>query len=96
MFSALGHRSSQKSITNIGLFSNKMFTLSVFGSLIGQGIVIYIPMFQRIFQTEALNFKDIAILIIISSTVLIADELRKRFRRKNRNFGVITQIAEQV
>ena len=46
----------EKSVFEIGLFSNKMFLGAVVGSLIGQLLVIYFPPLQSVFQTEALEF----------------------------------------
>ena len=43
-----------KSVFQIGLFTNKMFIAAVVGSLIGQLLVIYFPPLQSVFQTEAL------------------------------------------
>ena len=43
-----------KSIFTVGFFTNRVFIISVGGSLIGQLLVIYFPPLQAIFQTEAL------------------------------------------
>ena len=48
-------RSSEKSLLEIGFFSNPFFLYAVGGSILGQLAVIYIPFFQEIFQTEALS-----------------------------------------
>ncbi|KAK9355029.1 hypothetical protein V1505DRAFT_418797 [Lipomyces doorenjongii] len=77
MFNALGCRSETKSITEIGIMSNKIFNVAVGGSILGQMAVIYVPFLQRVFQTEALGFRDLLLLVLISSSVLVADELRK-------------------
>ena len=45
-----------KSIFSIGLTTNRVFLISVGGSLVGQLLVIYFPPLQRVFQTEALHF----------------------------------------
>ncbi|KAI5959721.1 PMR1 [Candida pseudojiufengensis] len=93
MFNALSCRSYTKSIFTMGL-NNQMFNFAVLGSIIGQFCAIYIPFFQSIFQTESLSFNDILHLIILTSTVFIADEIRKfLLRRKtittnNYNYGV--------
>ncbi|CAG8766875.1 2689_t:CDS:2, partial [Acaulospora morrowiae] len=68
MFNALSCRSEKKSIFKLGIFSNSMFNLAVTFSLIGQLLVIYVPFFQTIFQTEALGFEDICGLILLTST----------------------------
>jgi Ca2+-transporting ATPase len=82
MFNALSCRSSTKSVFEIGM-SNKMFNYAVGGSLMGQLCAIYVPFFQEIFQTEALSIMDILYLIMIGSTVWIADEVKKYYSRKN-------------
>ncbi|ANB14427.1 Ca(2+)/Mn(2+)-transporting P-type ATPase PMR1 [Sugiyamaella lignohabitans] len=83
MFNALSCRSTTKSVLEIGLFSNKMFNFAVGFSLLGQMAVIYVPFFQAIFQTEALYLSDLILLIALSSSVLIVDEIRKHYVRKN-------------
>ncbi|CAN7991005.1 unnamed protein product, partial [Ixodes hexagonus] len=92
MFNALSCRSQAslplcnqgsrtKSVFTIGFFSNKMFLLAVAFSVIGQMLVIYFPPLQRVFQTEALTFQDIALLVGVSSTVFIVSELKKFLER---------------
>lgn len=61
-----------------------MFNYAVGGSLMGQMAVIYLPLLQRIFQTEALSFKDLMVLTAIASTVIWVDEGRKFFRSRGR------------
>ena len=90
MFNAMTCRSEAKSILRgeVGLFSNKMFNYAVTGSLAGQGAVVYIPFLQRIFQTEALTFRDILYLFLLASSVFWVDEGRKYLeRRKNPYIG---------
>ena len=82
MFNALSCRSSTKSAFEIGFLSNKMFNFAVGASIFGQMMVIYVPFFQSIFQTEALKFSDLVFLVMITSTVWIVDEIRKYYRRK--------------
>lgn len=38
---------------------------------------VYIPFFQHIFKTENLGFYDLLTLVLVSSSVLIVDEIRK-------------------
>ncbi|KAI7864906.1 PMR1-type calcium-transporting P-type ATPase [Spinellus fusiger] len=79
MFNALSCRSEKQSIFTLGLFSNTMFNLAVGGSLLAQMMVIYLPFFQSIFQTEALSLYDLLKITLISSSVFIVDELRKQW-----------------
>ncbi|KAF2200558.1 calcium-transporting P-type ATPase-like protein [Delitschia confertaspora ATCC 74209] len=97
MFNALTCRSESKSVLagEIGLFSNKMFNYAVAGSLIGQLAVIYLPVFQHIFQTEALSFLDLVHLLAVASCVFWADEARKffhRWKRGRRMVGYSTSV----
>lgn len=79
MFNALSCRSENKSILRgqVPLFSNMPFNISVGLSLLGQLVVIYMPLAQRVFQTEALAFGDLAGLVVLASSVFIVDEIRK-------------------
>ncbi|KAF2402134.1 secretory pathway Ca2+-ATPase [Trichodelitschia bisporula] len=83
MFNALTCRSEAKSVLRgeIGVFENKMFNYAVAGSLVGQGLVIYAPPLQRIFQTEALGLGDLGLLVVLASCVFWADEGRKYLKR---------------
>lgn len=86
MFNALSCRSMNKSAVAIGFFSNKMFNIAVGLSILGQLAVIYVPFFQAIFQTEALYLSDLILLVILTSSVWIVDEVRKYYRRKREWF----------
>ena len=87
MFNALSCRSSPKSVLRgevpiLGKGSNKMFNYAVAGSLLGQGMVVYFPPLQRVFQTEALYFGDLIRLLLMASLVLWVDEARKWWERR--------------
>jgi Ca2+-transporting ATPase len=87
MVSAFTCRSSTKSVLRgevplWGKGSNKMFNWAVAGSLIGQGLVIYFPPLQRVFQTEALGLGDLVKLMLMASLVLWVDEGRKEWERR--------------
>ncbi|KAG0359029.1 High affinity Ca2+/Mn2+ P-type ATPase-like protein [Podila minutissima] len=83
MFNALACRSEKKSIFSVGFFTNKMFNLSVAGSILGQFLVIYMPFFQTVFQTEALTFTDLLGITLLTSSVFWAEEARKFFGARN-------------
>lgn len=84
MFNALTCRSEAKSVLTgeIKIFGNSMFNYAVAGSLIGQMCVIYLPILQRVFQTEAIGILDILRLMLIASSVLWVDEARKWYMRR--------------
>ncbi|MCJ1353945.1 MAG: ATPase, P-type (transporting), HAD super, sub IC [Icmadophila ericetorum] len=91
MFNALTCRSERKSVLRgeLGLWGkggNKMFNWAVGGSLMGQAAVVYVPFFQRIFQTESLRFSDLIYLAAIASTVFWVDEGRKLWKGRRRGF----------
>eukprot|EP01134_Creolimax_fragrantissima_P007600 CFRG7600T1 len=77
MFNAMCCRSADKSIFKIGFFTNHALCYAVGGSIVGQLLVIYFPPLQRVFQTEALSISDLLFIITLSSSVFLADELRK-------------------
>ena len=97
MFNALACRSATRSVLRgevpllpaqwvgrkggAGQEGNVMFTYAVLGSLIGQGLVIYFPPLQAVFQTEALGLGDLFKLVALASTVLWVDEARKFYER---------------
>ncbi|CAG8644536.1 2952_t:CDS:10 [Gigaspora margarita] len=95
MFNALSCRSEKKSIFKLGLFSNRMFNLAVAFSLIGQLLVIYLPFFQAVFQTEALGLDDLFGLIVITSSVFWIDEFRKHYhnqKQEEEDYGTVAAM----
>ncbi|CAN6674689.1 calcium-transporting ATPase 1 [Trichomonascus vanleenenianus] len=83
LFDALSCRSANKSILDIGFFTNKMFNAAVGLSILGQLAVIYVPFFQSIFQTEAISLWDLIKLVILTSSCWLVDEMRKYYKRRN-------------
>eukprot|EP01138_Halocafeteria_seosinensis_P011953 gb/GECG01012216.1/.p1 GENE.gb/GECG01012216.1/~~gb/GECG01012216.1/.p1 ORF type:complete len:1233 (+),score=171.41 gb/GECG01012216.1/:1-3699(+) len=82
MFNALSCRSVDKSVFELGMFSNRFFMWAVGGSLAGQIAVVYFPPLQAIFQTEALSLNDWVYLISVSSSILVYEELFKLIAAK--------------
>jgi Ca2+-transporting ATPase len=93
MFNALTCRSDARSIFDIGFLSNPAFLYSVGGSMIGQLLVIYVPFFQSIFQTEALSLWDLLWILSLSSSVFWVDEARKKWLKVSRDKRVLTYYA---
>lgn len=94
MFNAVACRHTTKSIFEVGFFNNKMFNYAVGLSLLGQMCAIYLPFAQSIFNTEALSLYDLLLLLIISSSVFIADEVRKYYSKEKELLtqGVFSQV----
>lgn len=86
MFNALNCRSESKSVLRgeVGLFSNTLFNWAVSLSLGGQILVIYFPWLQDVFQTEALGVFDLLSLVVLTSSVFWADELRKYWKARGK------------
>lgn len=87
MFNAFSCRSQDKSVFSLGLFTNVPLWIAIGFSIFGQFLVIYWSFLQKVFQTEALSLSDICTLILIASTVLIIDEIKKLIIRCCRKRG---------
>ena len=61
----------------INFFGNTTFLFAIGASIISLFGLIYVPFLQTIFQTEALMANDLIMLLCLSSSVLIADEVFK-------------------
>jgi Ca2+-transporting ATPase len=83
---ALSIRSERSTLTEIGIFSNKMMIWSVLLVLALQIVITYVPIFQEIFHTQALSAKEFILVGAASSLVFLVVELQKVFvRNKQRN-----------
>lgn len=76
-FNAWNCRSMHKSVFSIGVFTNKWFLLAASFVLSLQLFVVYVPWMQYIFKTVPLSFAEWSTIILISSTIFFAEELRK-------------------
>jgi hypothetical protein len=79
LFNAYVCRSAEKCFYELSIRSNPAFLWAVGGSILGQMLVIYFPPLQEVFQTEALSLFDMSYIVILSSSVLWLDTLRKKF-----------------
>ncbi|XP_043922669.1 calcium-transporting ATPase type 2C member 1 [Protopterus annectens] len=86
MFNALSSRSLTKSVSEIGLCSNRMFCYAVLGSIMGQLLVIYFPPLQKVFQTESLGALDLLFLVVLTSSVCIVSETIKKLEKVRERF----------
>jgi Ca2+-transporting ATPase len=85
-FSQLGHvlaiRSNKVSLFKIGLFSNKRMLFAISLTILLQMMIIYMPALNKIFKTQALSLKELALTLAVSSIVFLAVELEKYIRYK--------------
>jgi Ca2+-transporting ATPase len=79
LFNAYACRSSDRCFYEISFTENPSFLYAVGGSIIGQLAVIYFKPLQEIFQTEALSCSDMLLVLLLSSSVLVLDTIRKKF-----------------
>lgn len=77
LFNTFNARSSVRSIFTLGLLSNPLVIVGVGASLILQMLVIQLPNLQVVFRTTSLDVGEWLVVIAVSSTVLIIEEIRK-------------------
>ncbi|MFW0862493.1 MAG: cation-translocating P-type ATPase [Candidatus Komeilibacteria bacterium] len=70
-------RSLRHSILHKGFFANKFLILAVVGGFMVQLLALYIPFFQRILRTTALNMMEWGIVLGASLVVILLIELIK-------------------
>ncbi len=78
VFNALNCRSRDKSVFRLGLFSNPYLLGAMALSILLQIGSTLLPFMQRALGTEPLALAEWGIVVFVSSTVFIADEIRKR------------------
>ena len=86
-FSQIWHvmaiRSSYASTFKIGFFSNKAMVAAISIAVILQLLIIYIPFFNRTFQTNPLSTFELLLTVLVSSTVFWMVEAEKFLKRRN-------------
>ena len=80
----LAIRSHIDSVFEIGFFSNRALIGAVLLTVVLQMMIIYIPFFQRIFETTTLPLRELMISLVLSTIVFWAVELQKWFLRRRR------------
>jgi Ca2+-transporting ATPase len=70
-------RSDRESLFSIGLFSNPAMLGTVLLTFGLQLAVVYIPLFQGIFNTQALSASELAVSLVLSTVVLWGVEIEK-------------------
>jgi Ca2+-transporting ATPase len=87
-FSQIWHvmaiRSSYTSTFKIGFFSNKAMVAAISIAVILQLLIIYIPFFNRTFQTNPLSTFELLLTVLVSSTVFWMVEAEKFLKRSNK------------
>lgn len=77
-------RSEKYSVFKIGFFNNKLMLWGIIFELIFTCGIIYIPFFQKIFNTTGLGWQEWGILFAFMVIIFFLEELRKKF-----TYGII-------
>jgi Ca2+-transporting ATPase len=84
-FNVLNMRSLHKSIFKIKLFSNKWVIYALLLSIGALLCVLYIPFLAEIFKFVPLSLREMGLILLISSSVLVFGEIYKFFKYKKNN-----------
>ncbi|KAJ6590192.1 Ca-transporting ATPase [Mycena vulgaris] len=80
-----------------GLLQNKMLVTTVSISAVSQLALVYVPFMQAIFQTAALDLRDLAVILGLAATSFTLHEGRRRYERKlNLDFTWVSDVGEIV
>ena len=74
---AFAARTSRASLRKIGIFSNKLLLWGILFELLFAAAIIYLPPLQEVFGTNALGWRELAILALFPPLVWGTDELRR-------------------
>lgn len=75
-------RHTKKSIFTTNPFSNKFLNLAFLVVIALQILVVYAPFMQKIFHTTALNIYEWLVIIAVSFSIVIFEEIRKFLARR--------------
>jgi Ca2+-transporting ATPase len=78
---AMAARSQNTSLLKIGIFSNTSMWRALLTTFALQLMVIYVPFFQKILETESLPLADLAVGLGVSLLVVLIAEVVKWFER---------------
>jgi len=83
LFHSLNMRHPDKSIFQLGLFSNKYLIYSISLGVLLQIIVITVPALASVFKVYPLTLRDWAFVLLLSIMPLVVNEVAKATRNKN-------------
>lgn len=82
LVNAVSVRSERESLFAIGFRSNPWLALAVGVAAAIQIAIVYVPLLQGVFETEALTPLQLAVVLAVSTTVFWAVEVEKWLRRR--------------
>jgi Ca2+-transporting ATPase len=81
VFNALNCRSRRKSVFQLGFFKNRYLMGAITASVLLQVAAQYVPFMEAALGTVPLSLVDWVWIVLVSSSIFIADELRKLVQR---------------
>jgi Ca2+-transporting ATPase len=82
VFNALNVRSRNRSVFQLGLFTNRWLIGAIVISVLLQILATRLPLLQQALGTVPLTWGDWGLIVLVSSSIFIADELRKLVQRR--------------
>jgi Ca2+-transporting ATPase len=82
VFNSLNCRSRTKSVFRLGFFANRYLFAAVIASISLQVLATFLPFFQVALGTTVLSTWDWLTIVLVSSSVFFADEVRKLVRSR--------------
>lgn len=79
-----------------GILQNRMLVGTISVSLLVQLTLIYVPLMQAIFQTEALAWSDMQTLLLLASTSMVLHEGRRRYEKKLNAAGMYNVMVQEL
>ncbi len=80
-FNAYNFRSDKHSLFQVGIFKNKWLNIAVGSQVLLMIAIFYVPFFQPLFNTVALDFEELVAVILVSASVFPVIEATKAFFR---------------
>ena len=84
-FSQMAHvmaiRSTNESLFTIGVLSNRWLAAAVGVTVMSQLVVVYVPVFNRLFDTVPLSSGDLGLATLLAGAVFMVVEIEKSLRR---------------
>jgi Ca2+-transporting ATPase len=79
LFNSFACRHGTRSPFSISCTSNRYYLAALAFCAFGQGLVLYFPPLRAVFRTVALSFWDVCLILLLASSMLGLDYVRKRF-----------------
>lgn len=79
-----------------GIVQNKMLVTTVSVSAAVQLALVYVPLMQSIFQTDALSMSDLSVILALAATSFSLHEIRRGFERKLNAEMSFASVTEEM